>query len=38
MAIVDILVGDVFDRDFTDLFADVRRMLPLGETAVGQSV
>ena len=27
LAIVDILVGDVFDRDFTPLFTDLRRML-----------
>jgi flavin-dependent dehydrogenase len=36
--IIDILVGDVFDRDFSGLFADIGRMQPLGETAVGQAV
>lgn len=43
LAIVDILVGDVFDRDFSALFADIRRMLslsgspaePAGMAAVG---
>lgn len=37
-AIVDILVGDVFDRDFSQLFADIRRMQPLDDAAVGQAV
>jgi flavin-dependent dehydrogenase len=29
MAIIDILVGDVFDRDFKPLFDDMRKMIPL---------
>jgi flavin-dependent dehydrogenase len=29
MAIIDILVGDVFGRDFTPLFDDMRKMIPL---------
>ncbi len=29
MAIIDILVGDVFDRDFAPLFDDMRKMIPL---------
>ncbi len=33
LAIVDILVGDVFDRDFSALFADIREMMPLGDAA-----
>ncbi len=38
LAIVDILVGDVFDRDFSALFADIRRMIPAPEPAVAQAV
>jgi hypothetical protein len=31
LPIVDILVGDVFDRDFDQLFEDMGRMVPLPE-------